>query len=85
MTYNKIDELPAEITEQLPQHAQQIFLAAFNAAQSDGMSEDGAKSVAWNSVSQMVNGIKKQKILQYTINLPYLEVIRNNDRFADTL
>jgi cation transport regulator len=52
MTYNKIDELPTEITEKLPDRAQQIFLAAFNAAQSDGMSEDGATSVAWNSVSQ---------------------------------
>lgn len=52
MAYNKIEELPQEITEKLPQHAQQIFLAAFNAAQSDGISEDAAKSVAWNSVSQ---------------------------------
>jgi cation transport regulator len=52
MAYNKVDELPTEITEKLPEHAQQIFLAAFNAAQSDGMSEDGATSVAWNSVKQ---------------------------------
>jgi len=52
MTYNKVDELPTEITEKLPEHAQQIFLAAFNAAQSDGMSEDAATRVAWNSVNQ---------------------------------
>lgn len=52
MAYNKIDELPAEITEKLPQHGQQIFLAAFNAAQSDGASEEAATSIAWNSVSQ---------------------------------
>jgi len=52
VAYNKVEELPAEITEKLPQHGQQIFLAAFNAAQSDGMSEDAATSVAWNSVSQ---------------------------------
>ncbi|MDV2991044.1 MAG: putative cation transport regulator ChaB [Chroococcidiopsis sp. SAG 2025] len=52
MAYNNVEELPAEITEKLPQHGQQIFLAAFNAAQSDGMSEDAAMNVAWNSVSQ---------------------------------
>ncbi|MDF2387295.1 ChaB family protein [Nostoc ellipsosporum NOK] len=50
MAYNKIDELPQDIQEQLPQHAQQIFLAALNAAQKDGLSEEGAREVAWNSV-----------------------------------
>ncbi|BAY94059.1 MULTISPECIES: ChaB family protein [unclassified Tolypothrix] len=50
MAYNKIDELPQDIREQLPEHAQQIFFAAFNAAQKDGMSENGAREVAWNSV-----------------------------------
>lgn len=50
MAYSKVDELPAEIKDQLPNHAQQIFMAAFNSAQSDGMDEGAAKSVAWNSV-----------------------------------
>jgi cation transport regulator ChaB len=50
MTYETKDQLPQEIREQLPEHAQQIFVAAFNAAQRDGMSEDGACNVAWNSV-----------------------------------
>jgi cation transport regulator ChaB len=39
MSYNKIDELAEDIKGQLPEHAQQIFLAAFNAAESDGLSE----------------------------------------------
>jgi cation transport regulator len=30
MAYNQIDELPPEIKEQLPGHALQIFVAAFN-------------------------------------------------------
>lgn len=47
---DKINELPQEIKETLPEHAQQIFIAAFNAAQTDGMSEHGAREVAWNSV-----------------------------------
>ncbi|BAB75792.1 ChaB family protein [Anabaena sp. FACHB-709] len=50
MPYQQISELPQEIREQLPEHAQQIFFAAFNAAQSDGLSEEGAVDVAWNSV-----------------------------------
>ncbi|MBD2728943.1 ChaB family protein [Nostoc sp. FACHB-892] len=45
-----INELPDDIREQLPEHAQQIFAAALSAAQSDGMSEEGAREVAWNSV-----------------------------------
>jgi len=53
MAYSKVDELPAEIKQQLPEHAQQIFVAAFNSAQSDGMDEEAAKHVAWNSVKQM--------------------------------
>lgn len=50
MAYNNIEELPQDIKEQMPQGAQQIFVAAFNAANHDGMSEDGAREVAWNSV-----------------------------------
>ncbi|KAB8315733.1 cation transport regulator ChaB [Tolypothrix campylonemoides VB511288] len=46
----KIDELGQDVKEQLPQEAQQIFVAAFNAAQSDGLSEEGARQVAWSSV-----------------------------------
>lgn len=52
MTYSKIDELPSEVREKLPEHAQQIFLAAFNSAQSDGMDEEAAKGVGWNSLKQ---------------------------------
>ncbi|HLO87659.1 MAG TPA: ChaB family protein [Nostocaceae cyanobacterium] len=51
MSYNKIEELPQEITQKLPHHAQQIFVAAFNAAQSNHMNEEDALQVAWSSVS----------------------------------
>lgn len=43
------DILPEE-AQSLPQEAKQIFTAAFNAAVSDGLSEGGARDVAWNSV-----------------------------------
>jgi cation transport regulator len=50
MSDKTINELSGEITEQLPEHAQQIFVAALNAAQSNGLTEEGANEVAWNSV-----------------------------------
>ncbi len=43
-------QLPQELAAQLPQHAQQIYSAAFKAAQEDGMSESGAKEVGLSSV-----------------------------------
>jgi len=50
MSYESIQELPEELKQRLPQGAQQIFRAAFNSASSDGISEDGAHQIAWNSV-----------------------------------
>lgn len=57
MPNKQIDDLPSEVREQLPEGAQHIFLAALNSAQEDGMSEEAAMSVAWNSVtSEYVQG-----------------------------
>lgn len=50
MPYDTLEQLPNEVKEKLPQGAQQIFMAAFNSASSDGLSEEGAIKVAWNSV-----------------------------------
>ncbi|MEG4117701.1 ChaB family protein [Microcoleus sp. N9_B4] len=56
MAEQQFDTLPSEAQE-LPQGAQQIFQAAFKSASEDGMSADGATSVAWNSVkSEYVKG-----------------------------
>jgi cation transport regulator len=49
MPEQQFDTLPSEAQE-LPQGAQNIFKAAFKSASDDGMSEDAATSVAWNSV-----------------------------------
>lgn len=48
----QISDFPAEIKEQLPEGAQNIFLAAFNSAQEDGMDEQAATNLAWNSVKR---------------------------------
>jgi cation transport regulator len=50
MAYQQLEDLPNEITEKLPQHGQQLFMAAFNAASENGMDEKNATQVAWNSV-----------------------------------
>lgn len=50
MAFEKIDDLPNEVKEKLPHGAQNIFKAAYNSASSDGMSDEGAKRVAWNSI-----------------------------------
>lgn len=49
MSQSQSSELPQEV-KQLPEHAHQIFLAAYNSAKEDGMSEDAALSVGWNSL-----------------------------------
>jgi cation transport regulator len=50
MAYQNLEDLPAEVTEKLPRHGQQLFMAAFNAASENGMNEKNAAQVAWNSV-----------------------------------
>jgi cation transport regulator len=46
--------LPEEIKgENLPSEAQQVYTAALKAAKSDGISEEGARQIAWNSVREM--------------------------------
>jgi cation transport regulator len=50
MTYQQLEELPSQITDKLPKHGQQLFMAAYNAASENGMNEENATQVAWNSV-----------------------------------
>jgi cation transport regulator len=47
----QVENLPSEVNE-LPEGAQNIFKAALKSAQEDGISEQGAMNVAWNSVKQ---------------------------------
>jgi len=50
MPYENLEALPQDVKSKLPQGAQQIFMAAFNSASSDGLDEDAARKTAWNSV-----------------------------------
>lgn len=50
MPYDDLNSLPKDVQNKLPEEAQKIFMAAFNSASSDGMSEEAARNTAWHSV-----------------------------------
>jgi cation transport regulator len=53
MPYTITDELPPGLRNHLPQHAQEIFLAAFNSAWDEyGGDEERAFRIAWAAVKQ---------------------------------
>jgi cation transport regulator len=62
MPYNKVSELPESVKGNLPQHAQEIYQAAFNNAwdqydearerRGDNSREETAHSVAWAAVKR---------------------------------
>jgi cation transport regulator len=51
MENQQLAELPAE-AQKLPEYAQTLFRVAFNSAHENGMSEEGAMEVAWNTVKK---------------------------------
>jgi cation transport regulator len=49
--YRTVAELPEAVREHLPQHAQEIYRAAFNSAWDEyGKDEERAHRVAWGAV-----------------------------------
>lgn len=56
MPYVHVDDLPADVREQLPDQAQQIFLAAFNDAEQSGGDASDREGccfkIAWDAVSK---------------------------------
>lgn len=50
MAYENLEQLPQEAKE-LTSEGQNLFMTAFNSAVSDGLSEEKAHQVAWNSVN----------------------------------
>ena len=62
MPYKTISDLPASVTEHLPKHAQEIYLAAFNNAWDEyknpkdrrdkASREEVAHKVAWTAVKK---------------------------------
>ncbi len=62
MPYGTINDLPAQVRDTLPEHAQEIYLGAFNSAwdqyvdpgdrRGDASREETAHRVAWSAVKQ---------------------------------
>jgi cation transport regulator len=67
MPYTKVSELPDSVTDNLPKHAQEIYMEAYNSAwdqysdpddrRGDASREETAHKVAWSAVK---NKYKKQ-------------------------
>ncbi len=64
MPYKTTSELPANVREALPSHAQSIFLAAFNSAVEQGKDEETAFKIAWGAIKKSYEKVdgKWQKI-----------------------
>ncbi|AZZ92609.1 cation transport regulator ChaB [Hahella sp. KA22] len=62
MPYDRLSELPNNVSHVLPKHAQEIFLAAFNHAwdqyrdpedrRGDASRDETARRVAWSAVKE---------------------------------
>jgi cation transport regulator len=62
MTYDKISELPDSVKDNLPKHAQEIYMEAYNSAwdqyeepeerRGDASREETAHKVAWSAVKK---------------------------------
>lgn len=51
MPYDSIKDLPDQVRDNLPKHAQEIFMSAFNSA-AEEQSEQTAFKIAWSAVKQ---------------------------------
>ena len=52
MPYEKLIDLPDNVRDNLPNHAQEIYQAAFNSADEQYDEEERAHRVAWSAVKQ---------------------------------
>jgi cation transport regulator len=52
MPYKQITQLPDNVKNNLPKHAQEIYRAAYNSAEEQYDEEDRRHRVAWSAVEQ---------------------------------
>ena len=50
MPYDNLSDLPDRVRNNLPEHAQEIYRAAYNSAEDQYGEEDRAHRVAWSAV-----------------------------------
>lgn len=56
MRYERIDDLPQGIRENLPKHAQEVYRNAFNNAYLQHKDEQQAHETAWSAVNDQFDG-----------------------------
>ncbi len=67
MPYDKKSELPDQVKDNLPKHAQEIYKEAFNSASEQYDQEKTAHKVAWSAVKEKYtknendNWVKKEE------------------------
>ena len=52
MPYDNLSDLPDSVSNNMPEHAQEICRAAFNSAEEQYGEEERAHRVAWSAVEQ---------------------------------
>jgi len=72
MPYNQVTDLPDSVKENLSEHAQQIYLAAFNKAwdkysdpsrrSGDDSREETVHKIAWNAVKEKVKNDRRRRV-----------------------
>ena len=66
MPYDKLSELPDSVKDNLPKHAQEIFLAAFNSASKQYDDESRWFATAWAAVENSYSHLTSKML--YTIS-----------------
>lgn len=64
MPYNSVQDLPEQVRGSLPEHAQEIYVAAFNNSLEEYKDEKTAHKVAWSAVKdkyEKANGSWKKR------------------------
>ena len=64
MPYENIDDLPDSVKNHLPNHAAEIFLAAFNNANQEYGEEETAFRVAWAAVKRDYEKGERRQLAQ---------------------
>ena len=62
MPYRQITQLPDNVTNNLPKHAQENYKEAFNSAEDQYEEEDRAHRVAWSAVEHKYEKNDKRQL-----------------------
>jgi cation transport regulator len=52
LPYDRLEDLPESVRDNLPKHAQEIYRAAYNSAEDQYGEESRAHRVAWSAVEE---------------------------------